>query len=148
MPAEAGPPEASDPSGPSDELPDGQPAGDVYDWYRRGLSLLDDGNAAAAATLLSRARDAAPEVRSVREALGRALYDSGAYRDAIDVFAELSAEDPADDYARFGWGRAALAAGDAQQAVEQLALAAAMRPSHSSYAAALRSARHALGIAS
>src|SRR4051794_35328284 len=137
MPADASQPGADGAS--DDEVrSEGNPVGDVYDWYRRGQALLEDGNAAAAATLLRRARDAAPEVRSVREALGRALYDSGAYLEAIEVFSRLSAQDPADDYARFGWGRAALAAGDAQQAVEQLALAAAMRPSQNSYAAALR----------
>lgn len=136
----------------ADQVPVGdaerRPAGEVGDWYRRGLALLDSGDAAAAATVLRHARDAAPEARSVAEALARALYDAGAYGEATDVFAQLSAADPADDYALFGWGRSALASGDARSAAQRLALAAAMRPSNSSYAAALRSARHALGIAS
>jgi tetratricopeptide (TPR) repeat protein len=121
----------------------GRPDGETYDWYVRGVRLLDDGNPAAASTLLQHAADAEPNSRSIHESLARALYGAGLFERARAEFAQLAEADPADDYARFGWGRSALALGDLTGAVEQLALASAMRPNHSGYAAALRSARHA-----
>ncbi len=120
------------------------PSGEVYDWYQRGLGLLDAGDAAAAAQLLTHAADAEPAARSVREALARALYDAGRYDEARMAFRELVAADPVDDYARFGYGLAAGRLGDHREAVEQLALAAAMRPELDHYGRALRRARAAL----
>lgn len=123
----------------------GRPGGDVYDWYVRGLALLESGDASAAATLLRHAHVKEPQSRSVREGLGRALLGAGGYAEAIEIFSELAHEDPADDFARFGWGKAAMALGDLRVAREQFALATAMRPSNPAYAAALRSARQAHG---
>ena len=119
----------------------GGPDGGVYEWYRRGLTLLNDRHPDAAATLLARAADAEPGSRSIREALARAQYDSGRYRDAVASFRRLIGEDPADDYARYGLGLAAGRAGDLAVAVEQLALATAMRPELAHYARALRNVR-------
>src|SRR3954468_7077020 len=119
----------------------GSPEGDVYEWYQRGLRLLADGDAAAAATLLSRAADAEPGSRSVLEALGRAQYDAGHYQDAMATFSALTAVNPTDDYAQFGLGLAADRAGDLRVAAEHLALAVAMRPDQSHYARALRGVR-------
>ena len=48
------------------------PEGGVYDWYQRGLQLLDDGNPEAAAILLARAAEAEPQSRSILEARARA----------------------------------------------------------------------------
>lgn len=124
--------------------PSGQPSGEVYDWYQRGLGLLGAGNAAAAAQLLERAAGAEPSSRSVREALARALYDAGRYAEARTAFQNLVAADPADDYALFGSGLAAGRLGDHREAVENLALAAAMRPDLDHYGRALRRARAAL----
>jgi predicted Zn-dependent protease len=121
----------------------GRPDGEVYDWYVRGLALLEAGDAAAAATLLAHARAQEPTSRSIRESLGRALLAAGGYDEALAIFAELAQEDPADDFARFGWGKAAMALGDLRSAREQFALATAMRPGNPAYAAALRSARQA-----
>ena len=59
------------------------PSGDVYDWYVRGLELLAAGNPAAAAALLEHAHRAEPASRSIREALARAQYGSGAFRRAL-----------------------------------------------------------------
>jgi tetratricopeptide (TPR) repeat protein len=136
-------PDAREPSGGGAEPPQ-HPDGGVYDWYRRGLALLEGGNAAAAAQLLDRAAAAEPESRSIREALARAQFDAGRYEDAQRSFARIVALNPADDYAQFGLGLAASRAGDLRLAVEHLALAAAMRPDLSHYARALRGARAAL----
>jgi len=122
----------------------GAPEGDVYDWYRRGMDLLGRGDAAAAVQLLARATRVEPGSRSVREALARAQFDAGQVPAARQTFASIVAEDPADDYARYGLGLALQRLGDVGGAVEQFALTVAMRPDKAEYAAALRSARATL----
>ena len=119
------------------------PSGDVYDWYVRGMELLAAGNAAAAEQLLSRAVDADPGSRSLREAHARAQFDAGRYAEARDSFAGIVEGNPADDYAQFGLGVSAFRVGDHRTAVEHLALAVAMRPDLDHYASALRRARAA-----
>ncbi len=120
---------------------DGQPHGEAYDWYQRGQTLLDQGNAAAAAQLLRRALDAEPGSRSAREALARALFDAHQHAEARELFAEIVTANPADDYARFGLGLSALRDGEPRVAVEHLSLAVAMMPDNHHYATALRNAR-------
>jgi tetratricopeptide (TPR) repeat protein len=125
----------------------GQPDGGVYEWYQRGLQLLSERNADAAATLLERAIAAEPGSRSVLEALARAQYDAGRHREAMDSFSRLIALNPTDDYAQFGLGLAASRAGELELAAEHLALAAAMRPDLTHYARALRGVRARRGLA-
>ncbi|BEP15986.1 hypothetical protein acdb102_42970 [Acidothermaceae bacterium B102] len=120
------------------------PVGEVYDWYVRGVELLEGGNAAAAVQLLSHASAAEPASRSVREGLARAQFDAGMYVEAKESFAMIIQANPTDDYAQFGMGLAAAKEGELQEAVEHLALAAAMRPDITHYATALRGARAAL----
>ena len=134
------PPFADAPPPPPDVLPQGE----VYDWYVRGLDLLEGGNPAAAVTLLTHAANSEPESRSVREALARAQFDSGMFDEAVESFGWIISINPADDYAQFGLGLAAAKTGDLPSAVEHLALAAAMRPDITHYATALRGARAAL----
>jgi Flp pilus assembly protein TadD len=119
------------------------PKGTVYDWYTRGMQLLQDGNPAAAAALLEHAVRADPTSRSAREALARAQFDSGRYAAARDTFATIVADSPTDDYALFGLGLACNKLGDFDDAAEHLALAVAMRPDNKHYATALRHARAA-----
>ena len=119
----------------------GRPEGGIYEWYQRGMQLLGEGNAEAAATVLAHAAEAEPGSRSVREALARAQYDAGRYREAIATFGELIAGNPADDYAQFGLGLAASRVGELELAAEHLALAAAMRPDLGHYTRALRGVR-------
>ena len=44
--------------------PDVVPAGEVYDWYVRGVDLLDNGDTNAAVQLLSHCAQAEPESRA------------------------------------------------------------------------------------
>lgn len=123
--------------------PSAAPAGEVYDWYRRGMSLLESGDAAAAAQLLERASARAPESASALEALARALFDAGRFVDAEQAFDRLVLLDPGSDYARFGLGLALTRLDRFPEAVDHLALAAAMRPRRE-YTQALTEARATL----
>lgn len=134
------PPFADLPPPPPDVLPQGE----VYDWYRRGLELVEAGSAHAAVELLARAAQAEPDSRSVREALARAQFDTGMWAEALESFAWIVEVNPADDYAQFGLGLAAARTGDFESAVTHLALAAAMRPDIAHYSTALRGARATL----
>ncbi|MFD4660605.1 tetratricopeptide repeat protein [Kitasatospora sp. NPDC058444] len=122
----------------------GEPAGDVYDWFRRGAQLLAEGHPAAAEQLLARAVAVEPHSRSIREALARAQFDAGSYAAALGNFRAVALADPADDYAQFGWGVAAARLGDFETSAEHLALAVAMRPDNSHYRQALRQTRATL----
>ncbi len=124
--------------------PDVAPRGDAYDWYVRGLELLESGDAGAAVQVLSHTVASEPESRMAREALARAQFDMGMYQEAHENFGWIVSVNPADDYAQFGLGLAATKLGDLAQAVEHLALAAAMRPDIAYYGQALRGARAAL----
>lgn len=128
----------------SEQRNDGEPAGEVYDWFVRGLRLLDGGNAEAAAALLAHAHAREPGSASILEALARAAFDAGRYQQAHDLFGELAETAPDNDYARFGLGLTRMRRGDVTGAVEQLALAAAMRPARADYQQALREARATL----
>ncbi|GII87654.1 hypothetical protein Ssi03_56440 [Sphaerisporangium siamense] len=133
-------------SGPSD--PPGNepsaPAGDVYEWFQRGIKLLKDGSPAAAAAILARAADAEPESRSIREALARAQFNSRRYEDAADSFRWIVAANPTEDYAYFGLGMSLWRTGDMEAAQEPLAIAVAMRPDLRDYVSALKQVRATL----
>jgi tetratricopeptide (TPR) repeat protein len=120
------------------------PAGDVYDWYVRGREMLSSGDAAAAVQILRHTVEAAPDARSARELLARAQFDARQYPEARESFEYLVHSDPADHYAHFGLGLCARKLGDPVEAVEHLALAAAMRPDLGRYARELRAARAAV----
>ena len=110
-----------------------QPAGDVYDWYQRGSTLLDEGHPAAALELLTRVAAAEPDARHVRETLGRAYLAVGRYDDAEREFAHLVDSQPDDDYAHVGLALACARLGRFREAAEHLALAVAMRPDREEY---------------
>jgi len=124
--------------------PDVTPRGDAYDWYLRGLDLLDTGDAASAAQILEHVVGTEPDSRMAREALARAQFDLGMYQEALENFSWIVSVNPADDYAQFGLGLAATKLGDLESAVEHLAHAAGLRPDIAYYATALRGARAAL----
>ena len=102
-PAENPAPDGGSPGVPASH---GDPHGDVYTWYQRGLELLGRGSPAAAAQLLERAAEAEPGSRSVLEALGRAQFDTRRYDEAAATFRRIVEASPSDDYAQFGLGLA------------------------------------------
>ncbi|MFD9945557.1 tetratricopeptide repeat protein [Nonomuraea sp. NPDC059023] len=122
----------------------GAPSGEVYDWYQRGVKLLQEGSPAAAASLLERAVAAEPESRSIREALARAQFNSRQYVQAADTFRWIVDANPAEDYAYFGLGLSLWRTGDMEAAQEPLAIAVAMRPDERNYVTALRNVRATL----
>jgi tetratricopeptide (TPR) repeat protein len=79
---------------------------EVYELYRRGVALLESGDFQAAIVSLSRARRLEPDKASIREALGRALFRSQRYHEAVEEFGAVAAAAPTDDYAHFCLGRA------------------------------------------
>jgi len=122
----------------------GRPEGDVYDWYVRGLALLNDGHAGAAEQLLVRAHEAEPNARNILEALARARLSTRQYEQARANFAQLVDAQPDDDYARLGLGLALARMGRFEEAAEQLSLAVAMRPDRADYEAQLHQVRATL----
>jgi Flp pilus assembly protein TadD len=120
------------------------PGGDVYDWYQRGVRLLQEGSPAAAAALLERAAVAEPDSRSIREALARAQFNSRQYAEAASSFRQIVDANPAEDYAYFGLGLSLWRTGDIEGAQEPLAIAVAMRPDENHYVSALKSVRATL----
>lgn len=127
---------AADNTPPSNSPQGSGPQGSTYDWYRRGLELLERGDAAASALLLERAHVAEPNARHLREALARALFDAGRYQTASLHFRHLSVVDPVDDYAHYGLGMCLWRTGSIAAAKESLAMAVALRP-RDEYRAAL-----------
>lgn len=128
----------------SGTTPGTAPGGDLYDWYRRGCRLLDEGNAAAAVQLLARVSAHEPDAPHARETLARARLATGEYSEAEADFAALVARAPDDDYAHLGLGMALARQGRFAEAVEHLALAVAMRPDRPEYASQLEHVRATL----
>ena len=116
---------------------------EVYELYRRGTALLESGDFAAAAVPLSRARALEPDKASIREALGRALFHSQRYHEAVEEFGALAAASPTDDYAQFCLGRALQQLGRHREACGPLAIAACLRPERAEYRAYRDRAREA-----
>jgi Flp pilus assembly protein TadD len=105
----------------------------VYDLYRRGTRLLEQGDHHAATVPLGRARDLEPDKTSIREALGRALFHTGRYREAAVEFEAVVDRAPTNDFALFCLGRSLQQLGRHSEARKPLALAACLRPDRGDY---------------
>ncbi len=107
----------------------------AYDLFKRGSDLLERGDFMAAAVPLERARALEPDKSSVREALGRAYFRSGRFREAAVEFAAVVERYPVNDYAHFCLGRSLENTGRRREARRHAALAANMRPDRADYRA-------------
>ena len=121
---------------------------DVYELFSRGSALLADGHFHQAAVPLRRASQLSPESTSIREALGRALFQAQQYSDAADEFRAVVDRAPTNDYALFCLGRSLQMLGRHAEARQPLALAATMKPERSDYRAYRDRARDAAERAS
>ena len=115
----------------------------VYDLYRRGSELLENGDYSAAAIPLEKAREFEPDKTSIREALGRAYFHAGRYAAARDEFAAVVERSPVNDFAHFCLGRALDKTGHRAEARRHLTLAAGLRPDRADYRAYLERIRAA-----
>ena len=116
----------------------------AYDLFTRGTRLLEDGDFHAATVPLERARDLEPDKTSVREALGRALFRSQRYEDAVTEFTAVVDRAPTNDFALFCLGRSLQLLGRHDEARHPLALASNLRPERGDYRKYRdRSRRHA-----
>jgi Flp pilus assembly protein TadD len=106
---------------------------DVYQLFQRGTALLEAGDFHQALVPLRKARDAAPDKTSVREALGRALFHAQRYEEAAAEFAAVVERAPTNDYALFCLGRSLQQLGRHAEARRPLAQAAGLRPERSDY---------------
>src|SRR3712207_218385 len=113
----------------------------VYDLFQRGTHLLEQGDFHAATVPLARARDLEPDKTSIREALGRALFRSQRYEDAVTEFSEVVERGPTNDFALFCLGRSLQLLGRHKEAARPLALASNLRPERTDYRKYLGQAR-------
>ncbi len=100
----------------------------VYDLMSRAQEFLRTGHPHQAALLLTQAKLLEPEKGSIRETLGRALYQSGRTARARREFAKAVQIDPVNDYAHFALGLSCARTGQRTRAIAHLKLAIAMRP--------------------
>ena len=119
----------------------------VYDLFRNGTRLLEDGDFHAATVPLQRARDLAPDKDSIREALGRALFGAQRYGEAAEEFRAVADHAPTNDYALFCLGRCMQLMGRHAEARHPLALAAQLRPERKDYTKYLSQARRRVSAA-
>src|SRR5919198_4579031 len=105
----------------------------LYNLYRRGVELLEDGSFGEATVPLAEAARQAPEKSSVREALGRAYFRNRQFAEAATEFEAVVETHPVNDYAHFCLGRALSLTGQKKRARHHLALASNLRPERRDY---------------
>lgn len=110
---------------------------EAYELFKKGSSLLQDGFHHQAAVVLEKAVRLEPAKTSIREALARALYNSGQTSRAGEEFAAVVEQDPSNDYAHFGLGLCQAKSGHIGHALGHLKMAAIMRPDSEVYQKAL-----------
>jgi len=120
------------------------PAGEPYDWYQRGMVLLEQGNSDAAALLFERVLDVEPGSTAAQEAYARAMFDGRHFEDAMLAFNSLVERSPDSDYAHYGLGLTLWRLQRFTEAEQQLAMAFVMRPENAEYGKALAQVRATL----
>jgi Flp pilus assembly protein TadD len=105
----------------------------VYELYRRGCDLLEQGDHHAAVVPLTHARELEPSKVSIRETLGRALFHAQQYERAAAEFEAVALLAPTNDYALFCLGRSMQLLGRHSEACQPLALACSLSPQREDY---------------
>ena len=113
---------------------------EAYDLFTRGEVFLRERHPAQAAMLLRRALVLEPGRHSIRECLGRAEFALGRHEQAAELFEELLADCPVNDYAHYALGRCLLQLGRSDEARAHLRLARALVPQSDLYREALAAA--------
>ncbi|MBE0428499.1 MAG: tetratricopeptide repeat protein [Thermoleophilia bacterium] len=98
----------------------------VFELLRRGEDFLKTRNPAQAAIVLERARRQEPGRTSIREALGRAYFNSGRFDKAAHEFRVVINLYPTNSYAHYCMGRCAEKLGDMLLPRRHMHLAQAM----------------------
>jgi Flp pilus assembly protein TadD len=111
---------------------------DLYGLFQEGRARLARGDTAQALVPLERARRAAPDQASIREALGCAYLRLRRFREAEVEFEAMLELAPNDHYAYYGLGRAREALGKRQLARGHYRIATLLRPSNDDYQRAFR----------
>src|SRR5919198_4557394 len=78
----------------------------LYNLYRKGVELLEDGSFGEATVPLAEVARREPEKTSVREALGRAYFRNRQFEEAATEFEAVVETHPVNDFAHFCLGRA------------------------------------------
>lgn len=109
----------------------------VYEWYQRGMALLEKGDHHAAATVLERVAASEPDKGSIREGLARAYFGARRFEAALEEFRAALEISPVNDYAHFGAGLCLGRLGRLAEAVGHLRMANVMYPENADYEGAL-----------
>lgn len=115
------------------DLPPDPAAGDAYALFRRGTALIEGRHWQQAVVSLEGAKRLEPDKPSIAEALGRAYFRTGRYRQAAREFELIVEHQPDNDYAHFCLGRSLALLGDRIGASRHIALAVGMRPGRRDY---------------
>ncbi|MEX0993640.1 MAG: bacterial transcriptional activator domain-containing protein [Solirubrobacterales bacterium] len=106
---------------------------DAYTLFQQGVALISGRHWAQAVVPLEKARRLEPDKTSIREALGRAHFHSGRYRDAAREFEAIVELSPTNDYAHFCLARSFEKLGNRMAARRHFSLACGLRPDRSDY---------------
>lgn len=117
----------------------------VYDLYREGCRLLDEGDPAGAIVHLEQAVAREPDSASLHETLARACFATSRIRRARREFERALALEPSNAYAHYGLGRTFERQGRLPQAAKHFKLASALAPRAAYAQAAARVARRTGG---
>jgi tetratricopeptide (TPR) repeat protein len=113
--------------------PEFNESSEAYTLFRRGVDFLDGGHPAQAAIYLSRALRLEPGRNSIRETLGRAEFALGRHARAAELFREVIAAAPDNDYAHYALARCLRLLGRGEEARGHLRLARALHPRCETY---------------
>lgn len=110
----------------------------AYSLLQKAKELLKTNDTMQAAFVLEKACKLEPDRGSIREALGRAYYNSGQHEKARPHFEKCIEIDPTNHYAHYCLGLCYKQYGDRSSASRHLKLAIAMHPDSKLYQLALR----------